>query len=68
MQLIVLSMKSKYIIRSRISERKFREILRLFCLDIEACKVAQITAISRPHSPVVIPAVFKRESSFVTGE
>ena len=38
-------MKNKYIIRSRISERKFREILRLFCLDIEACKVAQITAI-----------------------
>ena len=29
MQLIVLSMKNKYIIRSGISERKFREILRL---------------------------------------
>ncbi|MCL2097841.1 MAG: IS1595 family transposase, partial [Bacteroidales bacterium] len=25
-------MKNKYIIRSRISEKKFRELLRLFCL------------------------------------
>ena len=41
-------MKNKYVIRSRISEKKFREILRLFCLDIEACKVAQIAGISRP--------------------
>ncbi len=41
-------MKNKYVIRCRISEKKFREILRLFCLDIEACKVAQITGISRP--------------------
>ncbi|WP_424948275.1 hypothetical protein [Candidatus Spongiihabitans sp.] len=41
-------MKNKYVIRCRISEKKFRAILRLFCLDIKACKVAQITGISRP--------------------
>ena len=41
-------MKNRYIIRSRISEKKFREILRLFCLDIEAIKVSKITLISRP--------------------
>jgi transposase len=40
-------MKNKYIIRSRISEKKFREILKLFCLDIEAKKTSQITGISR---------------------
>ena len=39
-------MKNKYILRSRISEAKFRHILRLFCLDIEACKVAQIVGLS----------------------
>ena len=33
--------------RSRISEKKFREILRLFLLDIEAIKVSEITKISR---------------------
>lgn len=41
-------MKNKYIIRSRISAVKFREILYLFCIDIEAKKVAEITGISRP--------------------
>ena len=40
-------MKNKYIIHSRISEKKFREILKLFCLDIEAKKTSQITGISR---------------------
>ena len=40
-------MKNKYIFRSRISEKKFREILRLFCLDIEAVKVAKLSGISR---------------------
>ena len=40
-------MKNKYIYRSRISEKKFREILRLFCLDIEAVKVAKLTGVSR---------------------
>ncbi|MDR1725990.1 MAG: IS1595 family transposase, partial [Bacteroidales bacterium] len=40
-------MKNKYLVRSRISEKKFREILRLFCLDIEAQKTSEITQISR---------------------
>ncbi|WP_424947624.1 hypothetical protein [Candidatus Spongiihabitans sp.] len=34
--------------RCRISENKFRAIPRLFCLDIEACKVARITGVSGP--------------------
>ena len=40
-------MKNKYIYRSRISEKKFRQIVKLFCIDIEATKVAKITGISR---------------------
>ena len=40
-------MKNKYIIRSRISEKKFREILRHFCIDIEATKTAELTGVSR---------------------
>ncbi|BAV94277.1 transposase [Ichthyobacterium seriolicida] len=43
----MLSMKNKYIIRSRISEAKFRSILRLFCIDIEAKKVSKLTNVSR---------------------
>ena len=44
---MILSMKNKYIIRSRISEKKFREILKYFVEDIEATKIAKLTEISR---------------------
>jgi len=40
-------MKNKYSKRSRISEKKFREIIRLFSLDLSATQIAQITKISR---------------------
>ena len=40
-------MKNKYIVRSRISEKKFREILKYFTEDIEATKIANLTGISR---------------------
>ena len=41
------TMKNKYIYRSRISEKKFREILKYFAEDIEATKIANLTGISR---------------------
>ena len=40
-------MKNKYIVRSRISQKKFREILKYFTEDIEATKIANLTGISR---------------------
>ena len=40
-------LKNKYIVRSRISEKKFREILKYFAQDIEATKIANLTGISR---------------------
>ena len=40
-------MKNKYIVRSRISEKKFREVLKYFVQDIEATKIANLTGISR---------------------
>ena len=39
------SMKNKYIIRSRISEAKSREILKYFTEDIEALKISNLTKI-----------------------
>jgi len=39
-------MKNKYIVRSRISEKKFREILKYFAEDIEASKISNLTKIS----------------------
>ena len=43
---MITPMKNKFMIRSRISEAKFREILKYFCLDIEASKISKITHIS----------------------
>ncbi len=40
-------MKNKYYKRSRISEAKFREIIRYFCSDLTAEKTSEFTGISR---------------------
>ena len=40
-------MLNKYVKRSRISEAKFREIVKLFSIDLEADQTAQITGLSR---------------------
>ena len=40
-------MKNKYICRSKITEAKFRQILRCFCLDITATNTSKLTGISR---------------------
>ena len=68
-------MKNKYIIRSRISEKKFRELLRLFCLNIEAKQTAIITGISRPTVNKIFDKIRGRiveyceqDSPFTNGE
>ena len=40
-------MKNKYFGRSRISERKFRQIVRLFSVDLDASQTALLTGLSR---------------------
>lgn len=42
-----MKLKNPYAIRARISEAKFREFLKLFCLDLEATKIAKITGLNR---------------------
>jgi transposase-like protein len=39
--------KNRYIKRSRITESKFRQIVKLFCLDLDATKIAQQTGLQR---------------------
>ena len=39
------AMKNKYIVCSRISEAKFREILKYFAEDIEVSKISNLTKI-----------------------
>jgi len=40
-------MKNRYIFHAHISERKFRRILRLFSLDLNAMQIADLTRVSR---------------------
>lgn len=42
-----MTVRNKYIIRGRISEHQFRQIIRYYSLDLEASKVAKLTGISR---------------------
>ena len=53
-------MKNKYCERSRISEAKFREIIRYFSLDIEAKKIAELTKISRPTINKILKKIRER--------
>ena len=53
---MIHTMKNKYIIRFRSSEKKFRSILLYFCLDIEATKISKITNISE----VTLWRIFKQ--------
>ena len=39
--------KNKYIKHSRLSEAKFRELVKVFALDVEAQKIAYLTQLSR---------------------
>lgn len=40
-------MKNKYVNRSKISEAKFRELARLFSLDLTASQIAELTGLNR---------------------
>ena len=57
-------MSNKYKKHSKISEAKFREIVRLFILDIEATKIAAITRLSRNTINSIINGIRKRISQY----
>ena len=42
-----MTMKNKYVLRSRISEKKFRQIIRLFSEDLSATQISHLTELSR---------------------
>ena len=39
-------MRNKYIKKAKISEAEFRQILKLFCLEMEAGKIAEFMGIT----------------------
>jgi len=68
-------MKNKYFVRSRISEKKFREIIRYFSVDLTAIQIAHLTklninTINRILKKIrlKIAAFCEKESVFSKGE
>ena len=61
-------MSNKYIICFRISEEKFRQIIRLSSLDIEASKIAQLTGISRRSITKIVKEIRQRIAEFSENE
>ena len=67
--------KNKYFIRSRISERKFREIIKLFSADLTAEQISLLSGVSRnsinkilKNIRIRITEVCEKESPFEKGE
>ena len=42
-----MKVKNKYVIRSRISEKKFRKIIKYFSIDLNAVQIKERTGLSR---------------------
>ncbi|SHN70366.1 IS1595-like element ISDli1 family transposase [Desulfovibrio litoralis] len=42
-----MTMKNKYIFRSKISEAKLRQIVKLFCIDLNATQISQVVELNR---------------------
>jgi len=61
-------MSNKYIFHSNISEKKFREILRYFSLDIEASKIASLTGVSRQSINRILKGIRLRVADFCESE
>lgn len=70
-----MNMFNRYVFRSRISEAKFREILRLFCVDLTSSQISELSGLSRNTINKLLNAIRVRiseqcevESLFDQGE
>ncbi len=67
--------KNKYFTRSRLSEKKFREIIKLFSADLTAQQISLLSGVSRnsinkilKHIRIKMAAACEKESPFNKGE
>ena len=61
-------MKNKYCKRSRISEKKFREIIKCFSLDLEAEKISKLSGISRSTINKILTKVREKIAEYCADE
>jgi len=55
-----MTLKNKYLYRSHIFEKKFRQILRLFCQDFDATKISLLTGVSRKTINIILGKMRER--------
>jgi transposase len=70
-----MNMINKYVYRSRISETKFRQIIKCFCADLTASQISDLSGMSRNSINKILKAIRTRiaeyceqESPFEKGE
>lgn len=59
-----MTMKNRYAKRSKISEPKFRQLVRLFALNLEATQIAELTALNRNTVNRFLRAIRERLTTF----
>ena len=55
-----MTIKNKYIIRSKISEAKFRQFVRLFCVDLNATQIALVAGLNRNTANRLLQGIRER--------
>ena len=45
--MLVMKLKNKYVNHSKISAAKFRQFVKLFCLDLDANQIAELSRLNR---------------------
>ena len=63
-----MAVKNKYFVRSRISEKKFRQIIRYFVVDLTANQISSLSGISRPTINKILKNVRIRIAEFCEKE
>ena len=57
-------MRNKYVKRSRISEKKFRQLVKLFSLDLDAVPISQLSHLNRNTANRYLAALSTRMAEF----
>ncbi len=59
-----MTMTNKYINRSKISEAKFREIIKYFCLDLTVLQIAELSGLNRNTITRIIKLLRQRMAEY----
>ena len=59
-----MSVKNKYVNRSKISEAKFRELARCFAADLDASQIAELIGLNRNTVNRYLKAMRERIAEF----